>query len=257
MNCAKKFFDIFVEGLIKLASTFQKTKVAKILATGILSFLVLVAGLLTILADPVYDNEIKYGSNHTLLIYLRHRDFSILFALFGAANIFLTIIISGVLTTATLAYICRHSLKGVKNKLSTYIKAVTKKNNGTVNYCYTGLGYTGIRTYRTENFSPAQKQLTVCSVPSGIQIYRISYIPDSKSWSQPQSGIRPIDCNKNIRIMSGLQVGIFSRYCSTYCMYVIKLDFEKRNCWQLLTNHFVNCRKLDNWRELIAECIHN
>ena len=51
----------------------------------------------------------------------------------------------------------------------------------TVNYSYTGLGYTGIRTYRTENSSPAQKQLTVCFVQSGIRIYRISCIPDSKS----------------------------------------------------------------------------
>ena len=46
----------------------------------------------------------------------------------------------------------------------------------TVNY-----SYTGIRTYRTENFSPAQKQLTVCFAQSGSRIYRISYIPDSKS----------------------------------------------------------------------------
>ena len=33
----------------------------------------------------------------------------------------------------------------------------------------------------TENFSPAQKQLTVCFEQSGSRIYRISYIPDSKS----------------------------------------------------------------------------
>ena len=38
---------------------------------------------------------------------------------------------------------------------------------------YTGLGYyTGIRTYTTDNFSPAQKQLTVCFVQSGIRIHR-------------------------------------------------------------------------------------
>ena len=47
----------------------------------------------------------------------------------------------------------------------------------TVNYSYTGLGYyTGTRTYRTENFSPAQKPLTVCFVQSDY-----SDIPDSKS----------------------------------------------------------------------------
>ena len=35
----------------------------------------------------------------------------------------------------------------------------------TVNYSYTGLGYTGICTsYRTEKFSPPQKHLTVCFV---------------------------------------------------------------------------------------------
>ena len=53
----------------------------------------------------------------------------------------------------------------------------------TVNY-----SYTGIRTYRTEKFSP-QKQLTVCFVQSGIQIYRIQNL------SPNQSGIRAIDCN--------------------------------------------------------------
>ena len=38
----------------------------------------------------------------------------------------------------------------------------------TVNYSYTGLGYTGIRTYQNpENFSPAQKQLTVYVLLAG------------------------------------------------------------------------------------------
>ena len=35
----------------------------------------------------------------------------------------------------------------------------------TVNYSYTGLGYTGIRTYRTENFSPAKTAYSMfCTV---------------------------------------------------------------------------------------------
>ena len=48
---------------------------------------------------------------------------------------------------------------------------------------YRTLGYTGFRTYVPDrgNFSPIQKQLTVCFVQSGIRIYRISYIPDSES----------------------------------------------------------------------------
>ena len=58
-----------------------------------------------------------------------------------------------------------------------------------INYSYTGLGYyTGIRTYRTENFSPTQKQLTVCFVRSGIRIYR------TRNLNPSQSGIRAIDC---------------------------------------------------------------
>ena len=53
-------------------------------------------------------------------------------------------------------------------------------------------GYTGIRTYRTENFSPAQKQLTVCFVQSsvfgytGFLIYRILNLRPT------QSGMRAI-----------------------------------------------------------------
>ena len=43
-----------------------------------------------------------------------------------------------------------------------------------------GLRYTGIRTYRTENFSPSETGF----VQSGIRIYRISCMPDSKSQSQ-------------------------------------------------------------------------
>ena len=43
------------------------------------------------------------------------------------------------------------------------------------NYSYTGLGYTGIRTYRTENFSPAEAAHSMfCTV-------WYSDIPDSKS----------------------------------------------------------------------------
>ena len=68
-----------------------------------------------------------------------------------------------------------------------------------LSFSYTGLGYTGIRTYRTENFSPAQKQLTVCFVQSvlgGIRIYRISYVYRTVNLSPNQSGIRAIDCIK-------------------------------------------------------------
>ena len=64
----------------------------------------------------------------------------------------------------------------------------------TVNCSYTGLGYTGIRTYRTENFSP-QKQLTVCFVRSLLFGYTGFFIYQTLNLCPNQSGIRAIDCN--------------------------------------------------------------
>ena len=64
---------------------------------------------------------------------------------------------------------------------------------------YRTLGYTGIRTHTgpREFQSRAQKQLTSMFRTSLVfeYVYRISYVPDSKSLSQPnQSGITAIDC---------------------------------------------------------------
>ena len=79
--------------------------------------------------------------------------------------------------------------------------------------------YRNSRTYQTENFSPAQKQLTVCLVQSGIRIYRISFIPDSKSQSQPQSGIRAIDCISELH---------YNYYCTKalYSAYIASLVYQ-------------------------------
>ena len=58
--------------------------------------------------------------------------------------------------------------------------------------------------YRTENSSPAHKQLTVCFVQSGIRIYRrfLIYRTLNLSPTQRQSGIRAIDCTGSNHIIS-------------------------------------------------------
>ena len=72
-----------------------------------------------------------------------------------------------------------------------------------VNYSYTGLGYTGIHTYRTENFSLAETADSMFfavwfpDTYTGFLIYRtLSLSPKS----QPQSGIRAIDCMYKLKI---------------------------------------------------------
>ena len=54
-------------------------------------------------------------------------------------------------------------------------------------FSYTGLGYTGIRAHTgpREFQSRAQTAHSMFCTQSGIRIYRISYIPDSKSSAQP------------------------------------------------------------------------
>ena len=65
----------------------------------------------------------------------------------------------------------------------------------TVKYSYTGLGYTGIRTYLTENFSPAEAAHSMfCTVRLfGYTGFLIVY--RTLNLSPNQSGIRAIDCN--------------------------------------------------------------
>ena len=58
----------------------QVARVAgKILALGLTIFY----GVIPVLCEPTYDNEIKYDTNYTLTIYLQNPRFVTYFAIFG------------------------------------------------------------------------------------------------------------------------------------------------------------------------------